>query len=183
MKPIPRLITSRLQFRRNYFMNIIVTVDENWAIGNKDKLLVQIPGDQRNLQRLTMGGVMVMGRKTMQAMPQGQPLYGRETIVLSQNPGFKVKGATIVSSLEELQDQLQNKDTKKVYICGGERVYKQLLPECDTVYVTMIEKVYAADRYFENLDKSPEWVLTEESDEQTYFDLTYYFRKYEKAKG
>ncbi len=164
-------------------MNIIVTVDENWAIGSKDKLLVQIPGDQRNLQQLTMGGVMVLGRKTMQAMPQGQPLYGRETIVLSENPGFKVKGATIVSSIAELQEALQKKDMKKVYICGGESVYNELLPACDAVYVTMIEKTYASDRYFENLDKNPEWIMTEESDEQTYFDLTYYFRKYERVKG
>ncbi len=164
-------------------MNIIVTVDENWAIGSKDKLLVQIPGDQRNLQQLTMGGVMILGRRTMQAMPQGQPLYGRETIVLSENPDFKVKGATIVSSMAELKEALQKKNTEKVYVCGGESVYKQLLPECDTVYVTMIEKAYAADRYFENLDKSPEWAMTEESDEQTYFDLTYYFRKYERIKG
>lgn len=164
-------------------MNIIVTVDENWAIGSKDKLLVQIPGDQRYLQRLTMGGIMVMGRKTMQAMPQGQPLYGRETIVLSKNSAFKVKGATVVASLEELEEQLQTADTQNVFICGGESVYEQLLPQCDTVYVTMIEKAYAADRYFENLDKNPEWIMTEESDEQTYFDLTYYFRKYERVKG
>ena len=159
-------------------MNIIVTVDENWAIGSREKLLVQIPLDQKNLQQLTAGGIMVMGRKTMQAMPQGQPLYGRDTIVLSQNPVFKVKGATVVASLEELQTQLQKSAGKDVYVCGGESVYRQLLPECDTVYVTMVEKYYAADKYFENLDKSPDWIMVEESDEQTYFDLTYYFRKY-----
>lgn len=159
-------------------MNIIVTVDENWAIGNREKLLVQIPLDQKNLQQLTAGGIMVMGRKTMQAMPQGQPLYGRDTIVLSKNPAFKVKGATVVASLEELQTQLQKFAGKDVYVCGGESVYKQLLPECDTVYVTMVEKSYAADKYFENLDKNPDWIMAEESDEQTYFDLTYYFRKY-----
>ncbi|MBO5165937.1 MAG: dihydrofolate reductase [Lachnospiraceae bacterium] len=159
-------------------MNIIVTVDENWAIGSREKLLVQIPLDQKNLQQLTAGGIMVMGRKTMQAMPQGQPLYGRDTIVLSQNPAFKVRGATVVDSFEALQEELQKFAGKDVYVCGGESVYKQLLPQCDTVYVTMVEKSYAADKYFENLDKNPDWIMAEESDEQTYFDLTYYFRKY-----
>lgn len=159
-------------------MNIIVTVDENWAIGSREKLLVQIPLDQKNLQQLTAGGIMVMGRKTMQAMPQGQPLYGRDTIVLSQNPAFKVKGATVVASLDALQEELQKSAAKNAYVCGGESIYKQLLPQCDTVYVTMVEKSYAADKYFENLDKSPDWIMVEESDEQTYFDLTYYFRKY-----
>ena len=161
-------------------MNIIVTVDENWAIGSREKLLVQIPADQRNLQHLTAGGVMVLGRKTMQAMPQGQPLYGRETIVLSQNPALKIKGATVVESLDKLQKELRNAADREIYVCGGESVYKQLLPDCDTAYVTMVEKAYAADRYFENLDKNPDWIMLEESEEQTYFDLTYYFRKYKR---
>lgn len=161
-------------------MNIIVTVDENWAIGSRGKLLVQIPLDQKNLQQRTAGGVMVMGRKTMQAMPQGQPLYGRETIVLSKNPAFTVKGAEIVDTLEKLQEKIRLQSGKEVYVCGGESLYRQLLPFCDTAYVTMVEKSYAADTYFENLDKSADWVMVEESDEQTYFDLTYYFRKYER---
>ena len=63
---------------------------------------------------------------------------------------------------------------------GGESVVKALLPKCDTAYVLYIEKSYDANRFFENLDRSEGWELTEESDEQTYFDITYYFRKYER---
>lgn len=159
-------------------MNIIVTVDENWAIGRQDGLLTQIPADKRNLQQLTRGGIMVMGRKTMQAMPQGQPLYGCDTIVLSESSSFQVKGVQVVHSLEELQTALEGEDSRNICVCGGESTYRQLLAKCDTAYVTMIEKSYDANRYFENLDKSDEWVLAEESDEQTYFDITYYFRKY-----
>ena len=46
----------------------------------------------------------------------------------------------------------------------------------------MIEKDYDADRYFPNLDRDDAWEITEESDEQTCFDITYYFRKYERKK-
>lgn len=159
-------------------MNIIVTVDENWAVGRQDKLLVQIPADQRNLQRLTMGGTVVMGRKTLQTMPQGQPLYGRSNIILTENRDFKVRGAEIAHSLEELHEKIRKIPDEDIYVCGGVSLYRQLLEKCDTVYVTMVEKAYDADRYFENLDRSGEWELLEESDEQTYFDITYYFRKY-----
>lgn len=159
-------------------MKIIVTVDENWAIGSGDRLLVQIPADQRNLQRMTKGAVVVMGRKTLKAMPQAIPLYGRNNIVLSANRGFQVKGAKVVASVEELLEETAKYKQEDIFITGGESLYRQLLDRCDTVYVTMVEKSYDADRYFENLDKNEEWALSEESEEQTYFDLTYYFRKY-----
>lgn len=161
-------------------MNLIVTVDENWAIGKGEKQLVQIPAMQRHLQQLTIGSIIVMGRKTLQAMPQGQPLYGRDNVILSSDRGLSVRGAKIVHNLEELKEELEKARGKEIYVCGGDRVYKQLLSYCDTAYVTMVEKSYAADIYFENLDKSGKWKLTEESDEQTYFDITYYFRKYRR---
>lgn len=171
----------REPFGKESNMNIIVTVDENWAIGNQGRLLVQIPADQRFLQQTTAGKTMVLGRKTLQAMPQGQPLYGRETIVLSEKPDFQVKGAKVVSSLDALWEALAGVEQRDIYVCGGNSLYQQLLAFCDTAYVTMVEKAYAADTYFENLDRSREWVLTEESEEQTYFDITYYFRKYERV--
>lgn len=161
-------------------MNIIVTVDENWAIGKKDKAFVQIPGNQRFLQRQTAGKTVIMGRKTLQAMPQGVPMYGCENIVLSQNPSYSVKGTKVLHSKEELLARLESVPTEDIYVVGGESIYKMLFDKCDTVYVTMVEKAYDADRYFENLDKHPNWIMTEESDEQTYFDITYYFRKYER---
>ena len=65
---------------------------------------------------------------------------------------------------------------------GGDSVYKQLLPYCDTAHVTKIDFGYEADRYFPNLDESPEWEITARSEEQTYFDLEYEFVKYEKSK-
>lgn len=162
-------------------MNIIVMVDENWAIGRQEKQLIQIPGNQRNFDRLTMGGTLLMGRKTLQAMPQGQPLYGRSNVVLSENPAYQAKGVTVCATAEDFFNR-KEEFPGEIFVCGGERVYKEFLPYCDTVYVTFVEKSYDADRYFENLDKSSEWELLEESDEQTYFDITYYFRKYTRKK-
>ena len=64
---------------------------------------------------------------------------------------------------------------------GGEQIYRQMLPYCDTAHMTKIDHAYEADAYFPNLDEKEEWKITATSDEQTYFDLEYYFVKYEKS--
>ena len=82
-------------------MNLIAAVDKNWAIGLGGKLLVSIPEDQRLFREETIGKVVVMGRKTLESLPGGQPLHGRTTIVLTRNPDYQVKGAVVCRSLEE----------------------------------------------------------------------------------
>ena len=159
-------------------MNIIAAVDSNWAIGYKNELLVKIPNDQKWFQKVTTGRVVVMGRKTMETFPNGMPLKNRTNIVLTNDRNLKVKDALLVYSVDELLDELKKYNAEDVYVIGGESVYEQLLPYCDTAYITKIDYTYQADRYFPNLDKSPEWTVESESDEQTYFDLEYYFMKY-----
>lgn len=161
-------------------MNMIVAVDRNWAIGRKGGLLVSIPNDQKHFREETYGKVVVLGRKTLQTFPQGMPLPGRTNIILSGNPDYKVKGALVVHSLEELMQELKSYPTGDVYIIGGESVYRQLLPYCDTVHLTKIDHIYEADAHFPNLDQDPEWKIVADSDELTYFDLAYTFYRYER---
>ena len=59
-------------------------------------------------------------------------------------------------------------------------MYKQLLPYCSRAHVTKIDHAFEADTYVPNLDECSEWEITAESDEQTYFDLEYYFLQYER---
>lgn len=161
-------------------MNVIVAVDENWAIGNKNELLVRIPNDHKYFREVTTGKVVVLGRKTLETFPQGMPLKNRTNIILSHNPEYKVKDAIVVHSMEELQEELKNYPTEDVYIIGGASVYRELLPYCDVAHVTKIEHAYQADAYFPNLDESSEWEITADSEEQTYFDIAYTFLKYER---
>ena len=163
-------------------MNAIVAVDNNWAIGSKNNLLVRIPADHKNFRQETTGKVVVLGRKTLETFPQGMPLPNRINIILSTNPDYKVKDAVVVHSKEELDTELKKYPTEDVYIIGGESVYRMMLPACDVVHVTKIDHDYEADAYFPNLDKMEEWKLEEESEEQTYFDVEYYFRKYVRTK-
>ena len=161
-------------------MNLIAAVDENWGIGYNNRLLVQIPSDQKFFREETMGKILVMGRKTLESLPGGKPLPGRTTFVLSRNPLLKIKGAQVFCTVEELLDELQKYPSEDIYVTGGESVYRQMLPYCDTVYVTKIDRAFQADTFFPNLDEMDEWVMTEESEEQTCFDLEFCFTKYER---
>ena len=164
-------------------MNIIAAVDRNWAIGRKGKLLVSIPGDQKYFREVTLGKVVVLGRKTLQTFPQGMPLQGRTNIILSSDRDYKVKGGIVCHSIEELMERISGYPSRDVYCIGGESLYRQLLPHCDVAHITKIDHAYEADAYFPNLDQNPEWEITADSDEQTYFDIAYTFLRYERVNG
>lgn len=161
-------------------MNCIVAVDENWAIGYHNELLVRIPADQKFFRQETTGKVVVMGRKTLESFPQKKPLPNRINIVMTTKTDYQVKDAIVVHSVSELMKELEKYDTNDVYVIGGDSIYSQMLPYCDTAHVTKIDRKYNADTYFPNLDEKKEWEITADSDEQVYFDLTYHFLKYER---
>lgn len=163
-------------------MNLIVAVDKNWAIGRNNKLLVRIPSDQKFFRQETTGKVVVLGRKTLETFPGGLPLKNRTNIILSHDTTYKVKDAIVVHSIEELLEELKNYNTQDIYIIGGESIYRQMLPYCDTAHVTKIDHAYDADTYFPNLDEMKEWEITATSEEQTYFDLEFEFMKYERKE-
>ena len=163
-------------------MNMIVAVDNNWAIGCKNQLLISIPADHKMFRKETLGKVVVLGRKTLETFPNGLPLSQRTNIILSNNKDYKVKDAAVVHGIEELLEELKQYNTNDVYIIGGETVYRQMLPYVDTVHVTKIDREYEADAFFPNLDKMSDFKITAISDEQVYFDTTYTFEKYERQK-
>lgn len=160
-------------------MDLIVAVDNNWAIGNKGDLLVSIPEDHKFFRDITMNNVIVLGRKTLAGFPNGIPLAGRENIILSRNKNFNVRGGTVVHSEEELLEKLKEYKDKDIFVVGGGKIYEMLLPYCKYAHVTKIDYSYEADTFFPNLDKNDDWELIADSDEHTYFSLEFYFYKYE----
>lgn len=161
-------------------MNVIAAVDKNWAIGKENKLLVSIPADMKFFREMTTGKTVVMGRKTLESFPNGLPLKNRTNIVLSANPAYQVKDAVVVHSKDALMEELKRYHSDDIYVIGGESVYRMMLKECDTAYITKIDYSYEADSYFPNLDEKDNWRLEAESEEQTYFDLEYCFLKYKR---
>ncbi|MBR3833763.1 MAG: dihydrofolate reductase [Lachnospiraceae bacterium] len=162
-------------------MDLIVAVDKNWAIGNKGELLVSIPEDMKFFRQTTMGSVLVLGRKTLAGFPNGLPLKGRDNIILSTNEDYNVRGATVVHNKDELFEELKKYKDRQIFVIGGGTVYEMLLPYCKYAHVTKINYSYVADTHFPDLDALDNWNVVEESDEHTYFDLEYFFYKYENS--
>ena len=161
-------------------MKCIAAVDRNWAIGKNNKLLVSIPADMRFFRDHTVGKVVIMGRATLQSFPGAKPLKNRINIVVTRDPDFYVPDAIIVHSVREAAEAAAAYPAEDVFVIGGASIYRQFLPLCDTAYITKIDYTYDADTYFPNLDADPEWTLESESEEQTYYDLTYNFTLYRR---
>lgn len=159
-------------------MKLIAAVDNNFGIGNKGKLLVHIPSDLKRFRAMTLGKVVVLGRKTLETFPQKQPLELRTNIILSKNKSYNVKGAIVVNSREELINKLKSYDTDDVYILGGESIYNMMLDYCDEAIITRLDYEYEADSYIKNLDKEENWEKVSSGEEQTFFDVIFRFDNY-----
>ena len=159
-------------------MNIIVAVDRNWAIGRGNKLLCSIPADMKFFRETTSGHIVVMGRKTLESFPGGRPLKNRVNVVITKSPSYEKEGAVIAHSVPEALQYLEQFDTGEVFVIGGESIYRQMLPYCDTAYVTCIDEAFPADTCFPNLEEDEAWTCAEESDVQEHEGLAFRFRKY-----
>lgn len=168
-------------------MQLIAAVDKNWAIGRRGQMLVTIPADQKMFRQETMGKVVVMGRKTLKTLPGGRPLDGRKNLILTRDPGFQIKGADICRSMDQALLTLEGYKKaglcreEDIFIIGGQTVYEQFLPYCSTAHITYIDYAYEADAYMVNLEREG-WRITASGSEQTYFNLCYEFRRYERSK-
>ena len=183
MKTLKRQFPER--FPRHF--QLIAAVDRNWGIGNKGQMLTVIPADQKLFRQETMGKIIVMGYKTFLTFPAQRPLDGRINLILTKKKALSVKGAEICHSVEEALVQIDELKQEKhltdvdVVIIGGESVYRQFLPFCDTAQITWIDFSYVADTHMVDLEKEG-WELVRRSGEQTFFNLCYEFREYRKLE-
>lgn len=157
-------------------MNVIVAVDENWAIGKDGDQLCYIPADLKRFQKLTTGHPVLLGRKTLATFPGGRPLKNRRNLILSGQTDFAPEGGEVFHTLEEALAAAPA-DT---FVIGGESVYRQALDRCDTAYVTKIQKAFPADRYFPDLDTDPAWIIAETEGPYEHEGLTYFYVTYRR---
>ena len=138
-------------------MVAIVAVSSSWGIGKDGGMLFHIPGDLAHFRETTMGGTVIMGRKTLESLPGGRPLAQRENIVLSSSPGLEVPGAVVLSSVAETLDYVRERPPERVFVIGGGTIYAQFLEHCTKAIVTHVSADAEADTYFPNLDELPDW--------------------------
>lgn len=161
-------------------MKTIVNVDKNWGIGIGDKLLNHIPADMKFFKEKTTGNVVVMGKTTFLTFPGQKALPNRVNIVLTTDPEWSAENVIVCHSLDELFEQLERYDTNTVYVIGGSKVYEQLLPYCDTAYVTKVETDKPADRFFPNLDETEGWAVSDIGEVLDHNGVEFRFTTYRK---
>ena len=111
-------------------MNVIVAVDQNWAIGRDGDQLAYLSEDLKRFKNLTLGHPVILGRKTLSTFPGGRPLKGRRNLILSRNPDFAPEGSEVFGSLEAVL-RAAPEDT---FVIGGASVYHALLDRCDRLH-------------------------------------------------
>lgn len=161
-------------------MKLIVAVDENWGIGVKGGLLAHLPGDLKYFKEKTQGKVVIMGQNTLISFPKSRPLPNRVNIVLSNDLSFNVEGAIMARSLDEVRQIASNYNTDDVFVIGGASVYRQMLDDCDTAYITKIHKSFDADVFFPNLDENDKWHLSNVGESGEDEGIKYTFTTYSK---
>ncbi|MDQ2734498.1 MAG: dihydrofolate reductase [Pseudomonadota bacterium] len=155
---------------------LIAAVARDGGIGHAGRLLVRIPEDLRRLKRLTLGSPVIMGRATWDSI--GRPLPGRENIVITRNPSWRVEGAHPAASLNVALGLVA--DAKRVFIIGGAGIYALALPLADELELTEVDAVFPADTFFPGWNRA-DFRQTAREAHETADGLRYSFVTYRKV--
>ena len=150
-------------------ITIIAAVSSNWCIGSDGKIPWNIPGDMKHFRDITMGGTVVMGRKTWESLPSKyKPLPGRTNVVLTRSSEYVLpRGVVRARSLHEVSTTCSN-----LLVVGGASVYQQAMSTATSMVLTTVNMIVHGDTYFPAVDWSM-WMLLAEQYYSTYSIRSY----------
>lgn len=139
-------------------MELIVAVYDDWGIGRDGTQPIALSADRKFFRETTRGCMVIVGRRTIEDFPGKKPLPGRVNVALTRS-GAEIPGFTVCASPAEAVELA--KTAQRAMVIGGGSIYKQMLPYCDSAYVTKVHVTPESDTFFPNLDANPEWYLAE----------------------
>ena len=139
-------------------MELIVAVYDDWGIGKDGTQPVALSADRKFFRQTTKGAMVIVGRRTIEDFPGQQPLPGRVNVALTRST-VEIPGFTVCNSPEEAAQLAKTAD--RAMVIGGGSIYRQMLPMCDTAYVTKVHCTPESDTFFPDLDADPGWELKE----------------------
>ena len=137
-------------------MELIVAVYDDWGIGKDGTQPIALSADRKFFRETTRGAMVLVGRKTLADFPDGRPLPNRVNVVLTKQD-IALADVVICHSPEEAVAIAET--AERAMVIGGGSVYRQLLPYCDTAYITKVHALPESDTFFPNLDQDPQWKL------------------------
>jgi dihydrofolate reductase len=139
-------------------VNIIAAMAENRVIGNQGQLPWRLPDEMKHFVRLTTGHTVVMGRKTFESIGS-KPLPNRRNIVLTRNPKYTAQGIEVTHDL--IKAIMLAAPGDEVFICGGEKAYRDAIPLADNLYLTLVHTSPDGDAHFPDYDPA-DWQLIDQ---------------------
>ncbi len=137
-------------------MELIVAVYSDWGIGKDGTQPIALMADRKFFRETTRGAMVIAGRKTVADFPGGKPLPGRQNVVLTRTAD-EIPGFTLCRTVEEAAALAQT--APRAFVIGGGSIYRQMLPVCDTAYVTKLSCQVPCDTFFPDLDREKDWYL------------------------
>lgn len=131
-------------------LSIIVALNENFVIGNDNKLIWHFSEDLKRFKTITMGKTIIMGRKTFESLPGLLP--GRKHIVITKNKNYSHENVVIVHDINKI---IELKDSSEEnFIIGGGEIYKELLPYASKLYLTKVHSKQPGDTLFPKFNEN-----------------------------
>ena len=142
-------------------VSAIAAVGEGGVIGREGELPWRLSEDLKRFRAITWGKPIIMGRKTFESL--GRALPGRTNIILTRRPGYRAEGCEVATSPTEALSLAESSGADEVVVIGGSEVYREFLPGCDKLYLTIVEGRFEGDTYFPaGVLDAPEWQLVHE---------------------
>ncbi len=127
-------------------IELVVAVAENDVIGRGNQLPWRLPADLRRFKAITLGGSVLMGRKTYQSI--GRALPGRRNLVLTRSALCAAPGCIVVPSLEAALHEAR--DERALMVIGGAEVYRLCLPLATRIHLTLVHaRIGGGDAHFD----------------------------------
>ena len=139
-------------------MELIVAVYDDWGIGRDGTQPIALSADRKFFREPTRGAMVIAGRRTIADFPGQTPLPGRVNVAITRSVK-EIPGFTVCESVEKAAELAKTAD--RAMVIGGGSIYKQMLPYCDTAYITKIHVTPESDTWFPNLDEKQDWYLSE----------------------
>lgn len=160
-------------------MELIVAVYDDWGIGCCGTQPIALSADRKFFREMTKGAMVIAGRKTIGDFPGQKPLPGRINVALTRTVK-EIPGFTVCATAEEAVELA--KTVERAMVIGGGSVYRQMLPLCDTAYITKVHCTVDSDTYFPNLDEDPQWELSRILDSGEENGIAYEMCLYKRKK-
>ena len=156
---------------------IVAAKSDNNIIGDGSEIPWQVKGEQALFKKITLGGCLLMGRKTYESI--GRPLPGRETIILSRDRQYHQHGCVTATSLDAAM-VIAVKTNRPIYVVGGGQIYAEALPQVSDLHLTTIHTEVHGDVFFPYFDPQDFDLI---SSKTIHSNITYSYAHWQRKKG